>query len=65
MKGWGERYIRLLPYERFGRKVRQSVTLKVWEKGTSECYLKGLGERYVRVLPYERFGRKVHQSVTL
>ena len=66
MKGLGERYIRVLPYERFGRKVHQSVTLKVGEKGTSECYLmKGLGERYIRVLPYERVGRKIHQSVTL
>ena len=56
----------MLPYERFGRKVHQSVTLKVGEKGTSECYLmKGLGERYIRLLPYEMFGRKVPQSVTL
>ena len=52
MKSLGERYIRVLHYERFGRKVSQSVTLKVWEKGTLECYLlKGLGERYIRVLP--------------
>ena len=51
MKGLGERYIRVLPYERLGRKVPQSVTLNVGEKSTPECYLmKGLGERYIRVL---------------
>ena len=53
MKGFGERYARLLPYERFGRKVHQSVTLKVGEKGTSECYL------------MKSWGGKVHQCVTL
>ena len=65
MKCWVERYIRVLPYERLGLKVHQSVTLKVGDKGTSECYLKGWGERYIRVLPYERFRRKVHQRITL
>ena len=66
MKNLGERYIRLLPYEMLGRKVHQSVTLKIGDKGTSDCYLmKGLGERYIRVLPYEMLERKVRQSVTL